>query len=63
MAWFSDCVLGYSGQIVNLIFALVDPVPYYIFVNLLVANIGETHNLQLIDIRNGPSHRFASGVN
>ena len=26
--WFNDCVLGKSGQIANLIIAMVDPIPY-----------------------------------
>ena len=29
IAWFNDCILGKSGQIANLIIAMVDPVPYY----------------------------------
>ena len=57
IAWFNDCILGKSGQIANPIIAMVDPVPYYsmrahLFANLLIANAGNTHNLQLIDTRN-----------
>ena len=29
IAWFNDCVLGKTGQIVNPIIAMVNPVPYY----------------------------------
>ena len=48
-AWFNDCVLDKSGQSTDPIIAMVDPVPY----NLLIANVGKTHNSQLlIDTRN-----------
>ena len=51
IVWFNDCVLVKSGQIANPIIVMVDPVPYYImhtfvFVNLLIANIGKIHNSQ-----------------
>ena len=28
IAWFNDCVFGLSGQITNLMIAMVNPVPY-----------------------------------
>ena len=41
-----------SSQIANPIIAIVDPVLYCsicMFANLLIANIGKTHNSQLVD--------------
>ena len=57
--WFNDCVLGKSGQIVNPLIAMVDPVPYYSVQAglclriLLIASTGirNTRNSQSIDIR------------
>ena len=57
IVWFSDCVLGKSGQIVNPIIAKVNPILYdtcmytcmFMFV---IANVGNTCNLQLIDTCN-----------
>ena len=57
IAWFNDCVLVKSGQIANPIIAMVNPVLYcsihtFLLANLLIANVGKTHNSQLIDTHN-----------
>ena len=50
-------------QIVNPIIATVDPDPFvlytrkFIFVNLLIANVGKTHNSQLLMLRYSPQKR------
>ena len=58
IARFKNCVQVKSGQIVNPIIAIVDPVPYssicarFLFANLLIANADKTRNSQLVDTRN-----------
>ena len=54
--WFNDCSLGKPGLIVNPIIAKVDSVPHYsiimctfMFVNLLIGNVGKPRNSQLMD--------------
>ena len=44
IAWFNDSVLGKLSQFVNPIIAKINPIILR-FVDLLVANIGKTHNL------------------
>ena len=58
IAWFNDRDFGKSGQIANPIIVNVNPVSYYSICtrlclhNLLIANVGKTHNSHLIDTCN-----------
>ena len=53
IAWFNDCILDKSNQIMNPIIAKVNPVVYFVHVcESIIANVGIARNSQLIDTHN-----------
>ena len=47
-----DCAFGLSGQIANLMIAMIDPVPYNSIPAILIANSRKTRNSQSLESRN-----------